>query len=437
MKTHRLVPLAATLLSACNTGIDPQRPIEDFWPFTLLTVVKMVIVFTVYMVGVALLTFAERKISAWIQDRIGPNRVLWNGVGQVLADGVKNFMKEETYPEAAYQALFILAPMLAFVPALVTWAVVPFASPLPTPWGLMTMTVADLPVGFLFTLAISSLGVYGIVLAGWSSNNKYALLGGLRSSAQMISYEIAMGMSTVCVLLLAGNSNLNTIIGQQATQGWNVILLSPAFLVFFVATYAETNRLPFDLPEAESELIAGYHTEYSAMKFSMFPISEYANMVTASALTSLLFFGGWDIPFTTWDNIPPWSVLKTVATLGMFAAKMMFFLFTFMWIRWTLPRFRYDQLMSLGWKVMLPAILAYVVVIASALLVLDRAGVVRESRTFTGILFALNFACVAVLLLVLDKGRLVSPAASRLRTAELSRLRAVAARSTLAPHMGD
>ena len=422
---------------ALLAAIDPQLPIEDFWPFTLLTIVKMVIVFTVYMVGVALLTFAERKISAWIQDRIGPNRVLWNGIGQVLADGVKNFMKEETYPAEANTVLFILAPVLAFVPALVTWAVIPFAAPLPTPGGLMSMTVAELPIGFLFTLAISSLGVYGIVLAGWSSNNKYALLGGLRSSAQMISYEIGMGMSTVCVLLLAGNVNLNTIVTQQATQGWNVVLLSVAFLVFFVATYAETNRLPFDLPEAESELIAGYHTEYSAMKFSMFPISEYANMVTASALTALLFFGGWDIPFTTWDNLPPWSAVKTLLTLAMFAMKMLFFLFTFMWIRWTLPRFRYDQLMSLGWKVMLPAILAYVVIIASVLLLLDRAGVVRESRTFTGALFLLNLVCVATLLLVLDRGRLLSPAASRIQKAELSRLRAVAARSTLAPEMGD
>ena len=412
--------------------IDPQLPIEDFWPFAILSLIKLVIVFTVYMVGVALLTYAERKISAWIQDRIGPNRVLWNGLGQVLADGVKNFMKEETYPEAANKALFILAPMLAFVPAMVTWAVIPFAAPLPTPWGLMSMAVADLPVGFLFTLAISSLGVYGIVLAGWSSNNKYALLGGLRSSAQMISYEIAMGMSTVCVLLLAGNVNLNTIVQQQATQGWNVILLSVAFLVFFIATYAETNRLPFDMPEAESELIAGYHTEYSAMKFSMFPISEYANMVTASALTALLFLGGWDIPFTTWDNVPPWSALKTVVTLGVFALKVIFFLFTFMWVRWTLPRFRYDQLMSLGWKVMLPIALAYIVVIAGSVLALDLAGIARGTKMYSGALMLLNFACVAGLVIWMDRGRVISPASSRLHGGELNRLRAMAGRSRLA-----
>ena len=425
-----MIPIPVRTLLA--GAIDPQLPMHDFWPFTLTTIVKLAIVFTVYMVGVALLTYAERKISAWIQDRHGPMEVGPWGLLQVAADGVKNFMKEETYPAAANKTLFILAPMLAFIPALLTWAVIPFASPLPTPWGLMSMAVADLPVGFLFTLAISSLGVYGIVLAGWASNNKYALLGGLRSSAQMISYEIAMGMSTVAVLLLAGNVNLNTIILQQATMGWNVLLLSVAFLLFFVATYAETNRLPFDLPEAESELIAGYHTEYSAMKFSLFPISEYANMVTASALTSVLFFGGWDIPFTTWDNLPPWTATKTLLTLGIFAVKVIFFLFTFMWIRWTLPRFRYDQLMSLGWKVMLPVALAYVVVVAGAVLALDMAHVARGTKAFSGALLLLNLACVAGLVVWMDRGRVVSPAASRLQGGELNRLRAVAGRSRLA-----
>ena len=421
-------------------AIDPQDPAMAFIPFTLLTIVKMVIVFTVYMVGVALLTYAERKISAWIQDRHGPMETGPWGLLQVAADGVKNFMKEETYPAEAYKSLFILAPMLAFIPALLTWAVIPFASPLPTPWGLMSMAVADLPVGFLFTLAISSLGVYGIVIAGWASNNKYALLGGLRSSAQMISYEIAMGMSTVVVLLLAGNVNLNTIIQQQATtfMGWNVLLLSVAFFLFFVATYAETNRLPFDLPEAESELIAGYHTEYSAMKFSMFPISEYANMVTASALTSVLFFGGWDIPFTTWDNVPPWTVLKTLVTLGAFAIKVIFFLFTFMWVRWTVPRFRYDQLMSLGWKIMLPIALAYIVIVAGVVLGLEMMGVPRGSRGFSGALLLLNLVLCVGLFFWMDRGRIVSPATSRLRGGELNRLRARAGRSRLAgAPMGD
>jgi NADH-quinone oxidoreductase subunit H len=384
--------------------------------------VKMVVVFTVYMVGVALLTLAERKVSAWMQDRHGPNRV-GKGWLQPAADGVKNIMKEETYPDAAYKPLFILAPMLAFIPAMVTWAVVPFASPLPTPWGLVPMVIADLPVGFLFMLAISSLGVYGIVLAGWSSNNKYALLGGIRSSAQMVSYEIVMGMSTITVLMLAGNAHMGTIIQQQAVQGWNVILLSVAFFTFLVSAFAETNRLPFDLPEAESELIAGYHTEYSAMKFSLFFIAEYANMVTASSLIATLFFGGWDIPFTLWDNTAPFTVVKTVLTLSAFLAKVLFFLFFYMWIRWTLPRFRYDQLMSLGWRVMLPASLAYIVVIAAAVLALDFAGVRREFWPFGVALFALNVVLLIVLFVILDRGRIVSPASGRADQAELRRLR--------------
>jgi NADH-quinone oxidoreductase subunit H len=392
--------------------------------FIIGTIVKVVVIFSLYMVGVAYTTFAERRVSAWIQDRHGPNRVGPQGLFQVLADGVKNFMKEETYPSDAFKSLFILAPGLAFIPAMMTWAVIPFASPLPTPWGRIDMVVADLPVGFLFTLAISSLGVYGITLAGWSSNNKYALLGGLRASAQMISYEIAMGMATVCVLLLAGNVALSQVIVQQATMGWNALLLSVACFIFLVAAFAEANRLPFDLPEAESELVAGYHTEYSAMKFSMFPIAEYANMITASALLSTLFFGGWDIPFTQWDNVPPWTVLKTILTFGSFATKVIFFVFFYIWIRWTLPRFRYDQLMSLGWKVLLPISLAYIAIIAGAILALDRAGVAR-GPVFGAILFGLNVVLVIALFFVFDRGRIVSPAYSRLDRAAVTRLRAM------------
>jgi len=403
---------------------DPQLPPTE-GIFLIGTVVKMFIVFSVYMVGVAMLTLAERKISAWIQDRHGPNRVGYGWL-QPAADGLKNIMKEETYPDSANLPLFILAPAISFIPAMITWAVIPFASPLPTPWGRIDMVVADLPVGFLFCLAISSLGVYGIVLAGWSSNNKYALLGGLRSSAQMISYEIAMGMSTVCVLLLSGNVSLSTIIQQQATMGWNVLLLSIAFFIFLVSSFAETNRLPFDLPEAESELVAGYHTEYSAMKFSFFFIAEYANMVTASALITSLFFGGWDIPFTQWDNLPPFTVLKTVLTLGVFLTKVLFFVFFFMWIRWTVPRFRYDQLMSLGWKVMLPLALAYITIIATVVLVLDRAGVVR-GPVYGAILFGMNVVLAVLLFVVLDRGRIVSPAYSRLDREEVARLRDMSA----------
>jgi NADH-quinone oxidoreductase subunit H len=429
-------PIAAPALLALLQVPNPQQPTTFGW-FVTFTIIKLIVVFTVVMVSAALLTLAERKISAWIQDRHGPNRVGGKlGLLQPAADGLKNIMKEETYPDAAYKPLFVLAPALAFIPALMTFAVIPFASPLPTGKGLVPMVVADLPIGFLYILALTSLGVYGIVLAGWASNNKYSLLGGLRSSAQMVSYEVAMGMSTVAVLLVAGNVSLSTIIWQQATTVWNAFGLTIAFFIFVVAAFAETNRLPFDLPEAESELIAGYHTEYSAMKFSMFPLSEYANMVTASGLMVTLFFGGWDVPFTLWDNAAPWSVWKTLATFLAFSVKMAFFLFLYIWVRWTLPRFRYDQLMSLGWKFMLPLALAYIVVVAFTVLTLEYLRIPRDWQ-YGAVLIAVNVLCGAVVFEVLDRGRLVSPASRRVRDEELARLRAVGARRrTVAAH-GD
>jgi NADH-quinone oxidoreductase subunit H len=438
--------MAATLLPAGLPALmqriaDPQAPPSDigfFGPISvplIYALVKLLIVFTVYMVGVALLTLAERKISAWIQDRLGPNRVL-KGWGQPLADGVKNFMKEETLPAAVNKPLFLLAPALSFIPALSLWAVIPFAAPLPLPWGRMDMVLADLPIGYLYILAFASLGVFGIVLAGWASNNKYALLGGLRSSAQMVSYEIAMGMSTIPILLLAGDVSLGTIVRQQEQNGWYVLTLTVACFIFLVSAFAETNRLPFDLPEAESELIAGYHTEYSAMKFSLFFIAEYANMVTTSALMATLFFGGWTLPFWHAVNNAPWAWWKTAITLGAFLFKVLFFLFFYMWIRWTLPRFRYDQLMSLGWKIMLPLALGYVVVIAAATLGLDALGVPRTPvhgwPVYSLCLLALNIALIGLLFVVADRGRLISPASARVRSVELARLRAVRERSSLA-----
>ncbi len=378
--------------------------------FVVISAVKVVVVFTVIMVGVALLTLAERRICAWMQDRLGPNRVGPEGLLQPAADGLKNLLKEETLPAQADKVLFLLAPTMSFVPALLTFAVIPFATPLPTPWGDVDMVVANLPIGFLYILAFGSLGVYGIVLAGWSSNNKYSLLGGLRATAQMISYEIAMGMSTVAVLLIAGNVTLTDVIAKQSQSiiTWNVFPLLLAYFIFIVAAFAETNRLPFDLPEAEGELIAGYHTEYSAMKFSMFYIAEYANMVTASALMTTLFFGGWDIPFTQWDNAPPWTVWKTLATLAAFSVKVWFFLFLYIWVRWTLPRFRYDQLMALGWKVMLPLALAYLTVIATAIWYLhDQLGWAYDTR-FALALFGLNVLLAIPLFFVLDRGHLVA-----------------------------
>jgi NADH-quinone oxidoreductase subunit H len=421
MSALPVLPLLFDLASLFPTA-DAQRPPAAIGTFVAASIIKMLFFFVAYLVTVSLLTLAERKVAAWIQDRRGPNRAGPGGILQPVADGIKNFFKELSKPGDVDRALFLIAPALAFIPAFLTWAVIPFASPLPTPWGLIDMSVANLPVGFLFTLAISSLGVYGIVLAGWSSNNKYALLGGLRSSAQLVSYEIAMGMSTIPVLLLAGNVSLTAIVQQQAHMGWNVFSLTIAWFTFLVASFAETNRLPFDLPEAESELVAGYHTEYSGMMFAMFFIAEYANMITVSALTATLFFGGWDIPFLQWDNLPPWTVLKTVLTMAVFAAKVGFFLFLFMWVRWTLPRFRYDQLMSLGWSVMLPIALAYIVVIATATLGLDMLGVAR-GPLFSLILLAMNVVLVVILFGWLDRGRLISPASPRMRTADIQRLR--------------
>ena len=424
------------IYAAVHTTPDPPLP---FWVFLISTVVKMIVVFTIYMVGVALLTLAERKISAWIQGRLGPNRVGGKlGLLQPAADGVKNIMKEETMPGHVNKPIFLLAPMLAFIPALVAWAVIPFGAPWDSRWGRIPMVVADLPVGFLFTLAIASLGVYGIVLAGWSSNNKYALLGGLRSSAQMVSYEIAMGMSLIPVLLLAGNVSLNEIVDQQANMHiWNVLTLTISFFIFVVAAFAETNRLPFDLPEAESELIAGYHTEYSAMKFSMFPISEYANMATSSALMATLFFGGWDIPFTRVDNTTGVSLFMSLLSIAIFGLKTLFFIFVFIWIRWTLPRFRYDQLMSLGWKFMLPLALAYIVIVASVMLALDFAGLQRGIGYGLAML-GVNVVLVIITFFILDRGRIISPAYGRATPQQIARLRAVTtSRSHLSPQSGD
>jgi NADH-quinone oxidoreductase subunit H len=435
------MPLASLLL--LQKVYDRQVPVHGA-PWLWFTIVKMLVIFTLIMVGVAMLTLAERKISAWIQDRHGPNRVGGKyGLLQPAADGLKNIMKEETYPEAAYKSIFILAPVMSFIPALLTFAVIPFAAPLPTRWGLVSMVVADLPIGFLYILAISSLGVYGIVLAGWSSNNKYSLLGGLRSSAQMVSYEVAMGLAAVTVLLLAGNVRLDTIVQNQIVGGWYIFPLLLGFFIFLVSAFAETNRLPFDLPEAESELIAGYHTEYSAMKFSMFFIAEYSNMVTASALTVTLFFGGWSVPFLNGVNMAPWVWWKTLITLAFFVAKVGFFLFLFMWVRWTLPRFRYDQLMGLGWKVMIPLALVYMVIMAAALLVLSLLGISPNAvwlgfiPAWWAILGVLNIVLAALVFVILDRGRIVSPASTRVDATELARLRAVSIPRRFAGAQGD
>ena len=398
--------------------------------FILLSVIKMLVVFTVVMVGVALLTLMERKVSAWMQNRRGPNRVGWAGLLQPAADGVKNILKEETYPALANRGLFFLAPALSFIPALLLSAVIPFAAPLPLDFdftlgplgqfvhhGPMPMVVADLPIGFLFVLSISSMGVYGIALAGWASNSKYALLGGLRASAQMISYEVAMGLSLIPVLLMSGNVTFSSIIHDQQTGLWYVLPLFLSFFVFLVSGFAETNRLPFDLPEAESELIAGYHTEYSAMKFSFFFIAEYANVVTVCAMVTTLFFGGWDIP-GHWDE--QGGVLQTLVTGAAFFVKLMFWIFFVMWIRWTLPRFRYDQLMALGWKVLMPMALAYIMVICTAIYGIEHVAGITNPKLAALALFGVNIVVGILVFGLLDSGMFVRGSVRRQATYEVT-----------------
>jgi NADH-quinone oxidoreductase subunit H len=387
------------------------------------------VVFTIIMVGVALLTLMERKVSAWMQNRHGPNRVGWAGLLQPAADGIKNILKEETYPAEANRGLFLVAPALSFIPALLLSGVIPFAAPLPLDFdftlpllgrfawhGPMPMVVADVPVGFLFVLAISSLGVYGIALAGWASNSKYALLGGLRAAAQMISYEVAMGMSLIPLLLMSGNVSLAEIVSRQQTGGpitWYVVPLFLSFFIFLVSGFAETNRLPFDLPEAESELIAGYHTEYSAMKFSFFFIAEYANVVTVCAVVTTLFFGGWDIPFTDWDRSG--GLLPTLATWLVFFLKVLFWVFVVMWIRWTLPRFRYDQLMALGWKVLMPLALTYIMVVAVALYLIERVAGLTSPVAISLAMLGLNLVVAVLVFGLLDSGVFIRGSGQRQR----------------------
>jgi len=324
----------------------------DLLGFTII-VVKVLVVFAATMLGVLVMIYAERRVSAFMQDRVGPNRVGPKGVLQPIADGIKFLMKEDLVPERADKPIFILAPAILLIPALMTFAVIPFGSSINLFGREIALQVADVNVGILYVLALTSISVYGIVLAGWSSNNKYSLLGGLRSSAQLISYELAMGLAVVSIILLAGSLRLNDIITDQQGSffSWNIFRQPLAFLIFLIAVYAETNRLPFDLSEAEQELVGGYHTEYSSMKFAMFFMAEYANMITAAALTVTLFFGGWDVPLLDEGSLGLFGTLLSVLS---FILKMSFFLFLFIWVRWTFPRFRYDQLMRLGWKVMLP-----------------------------------------------------------------------------------
>jgi NADH-quinone oxidoreductase subunit H len=329
-----------------------QNLLGPLW-LPLWTLIKIVVIVAPVMGGVAYLTLAERKILGFMQVRPGPNRVGYWGLLQPIADGIKLLTKEIIIPSNSNKFLFVAAPVLALAPALAAWAVVPFAD---------GMVLANVNAGLLYILAMTSLGVYGIIIAGWASNSKYAFLGALRSAAQIVSYELAMGFALVCVLLAAQSMNLGDIVrGQQngyGLLGWYFIPLFPMFVVYFIAGVAETNRAPFDLAEDEATIVAGFHTEYSGMGFAIFFLAEYANMILIAALTSVMFLGGW---------LPPLDIAPFNKIPGLFwmLGKMSVMLFIFLWFRATFPRYRYDQLMRLGWKVFIPLTLVWLVVVAT------------------------------------------------------------------------
>jgi NADH-quinone oxidoreductase subunit H len=360
------------------TWIDTLSPTVRF---VLFSAVKVLCVFSVLMFIVAYAVWVERKVSAGIQDRRGPNRVGPFGLFQPAADAVKAFLKEDFTPAHVRKVYFWLAPAIVMIPGLLTVAIIPFGSQL----GQERMVIANLNVGILYTFGISSLGVYGIVLAGYAANSKYPFLGGIRSSAQMISYEIAMGMSLVPLFLIAsgldegalgsawrefleGTSslNLNRLVAYQASHAWLVFYAPLSFVVFLAAMFAETNRLPFDLPESEQELAGGYNVEYSSIKFALFFMGEYASMTVASALLVTLFLGGWTLPVAGLDQ-PAQSLPMGLLQIGVFLAKMVVVEFMVIWVRWMWPRFRYDQLMDLGWRRFIPLALANIMATAAVL----------------------------------------------------------------------
>jgi NADH-quinone oxidoreductase subunit H len=344
------------------------------WNFIIFTLVKIVGVLGLLHTIAGYAVLAERKISAWIQDRVGPNRAAppfmkyvpvlgtaltrW-GVFQPAADGLKFMLKEDFTPANVRKTYFWLAPAVAIIPSILVVAVIPFGSFI----GHQKMVIADLNVGILYTFGIVSLGVYGIVLAGYAANSKYPMFGGIRSSAQMISYEISMGMSMIPVFLIAGSLNLSQIINWQTQHGWLIFYAPLSLIIFLVASFAETNRTPFDLPEAETELVGGYHTEYSSMKFALFFLAEYSNITASSGIMVTLFFGGWSLPFWGLDH-PATTILVGIAHILIFLVKVCALMTLFIWVRWMFPRFRYDQLMDLGWRRFIPLALVNILITA-------------------------------------------------------------------------
>lgn len=337
----------------------------------LLLIEKLILIAIIVFasLGIALYTtFAERKVAAVLQDRPGPSRAGPFGLFQPLADGLKLIMKEEIIPNTSNKALFVLGPGLAMTAALMTCAVIPWSSHVELFDRQIDLQIADINIGILYVFGVVSLGVYGIMIGGWASNNKFSLMAALRGASQAISYELAMGLSLIAVLMLSGSLSLKTIVDQQMEPGrlWNVAYQPLGFLIFFICAMAECNRTPFDLPEAENELNFGYHQEYSSMKLGFYLFSEYINMIMSSAIMASLFFGGFDIPFLDENTLAP----NVAAILGVVAllTKIVIFIFVFMWIRWTIPRFRYDQLMNLGWKKLIPLALLNMLITGAVIL---------------------------------------------------------------------
>jgi len=321
----------------------------------------LAIIVLLVSLGVAMYaTLAERKIAGFFQDRLGPNRAGKYGIFQPLADGLKLLMKEEFMPNTADKFLYILGPSLTMLIACLTSAVIPWGNSLIINGTEYPLQMADINIGILYTFAIVSIGVYGVMIGGWSSNNKYALMGSVRAASQMISYELAMGMAIIAIVMMSGTLSLNEIVDQQAGYKWNIIYQPLGFLIFLICALAECNRAPFDLPECDSELIGGYHTEYSSMKLGFFLFAEYINMFISSAMIATLYFGGYHFPFMN-DLGLSHNALTLLGTAALMM-KIFFFLFVFMWIRWTLPRFRYDQLMRLGWKSLLPLAILNIII---------------------------------------------------------------------------
>lgn len=335
--------------------------------FILITVVVMA------SLGIAMYaTFAERKVAAILQDRRGPNRAGPFGLLQPLADGMKLFFKEEIVPNFSSKALFILGPALAMTTAIMTSAVIPWGNSIEIFDRTVSLQIADINIGILYVFGVLSLGVYGIMIGSWASNNKFSLMGGLRAASQIISYELAMGIALIALLMVTGTLSLKEMVVSQQTGYWNVVYQPLGFLIFLICSFAECNRTPFDLPEAENELIGGYHTEYSSMKLGFYLFSEYINMFISSVIMSTLFFGGYDVPFFDEAAHADWGNWLALIGIGALMTKAIFFIFLFMWVRWTIPRFRYDQLMHLGWRILIPLALFNMLVTGAVILYFNK-----------------------------------------------------------------